>query len=238
LRNDYWVTVQARIAANNEAIRINKARRAIAGALMPPPGSPPFAYRPVYEALSALEPRDDERARRDYRAWRRERYGGFAAGIYHSEMADARRKAFTRSIHRTPVANDAYAREMTSGAAYSDDKDNGCAVSFGPWRQGPLPISHDEWRAHGYHIESIPAGLIPPRKDRELAARILAKSPGRPVGRPPLNGRAMTGAERVARYRAKNNSARRPTSVLGPTLSPMPLGLAAPGHPLTKTEPP
>jgi hypothetical protein len=58
----------------------------------------------------------------------------------------------------------------------------------------------------------------PPEK---LAAQVGARAPK--MGRPPVTGRAMTGRERIARYRAKNKSARRPTSVLGPTPSALPL---------------
>jgi hypothetical protein len=169
-----------------------------------PAGPPPFAYRAVYEALARLiTPWEYAQARLNYLAWRRERHGDFATGIFRLEMADARRRAGHRSVYRAPVANDDYGRKMTSGAAYSDDKNNGTARALGPWRQGVDPISHDEWRTRGYGMASIPAKLISSPKDRALLARVLAQSPGRDRGRPTVNDEPMTDAERQSDRRSR-----------------------------------
>jgi len=99
------------------------------------------------------------------------------------------------------------------------------------WRHAKQPFSHEEWAKLGCKVSSLPDGLMPSREDRELMARVLAKSPGRNRGRPPLGESAMTGAERVARHRAQKLSQLPATQRALPpgAAAPMPLWPAVPG---------
>jgi hypothetical protein len=188
----YQNKVRRRIERLEEQIRI-KARREVAARLIPPPGSPPFAYRPAFEIagkrpVSAAEDtearlhslRRAARHRADVRHPRPQREARgiyspmlsseqYACGVFALETADARTKAFTRAIWLTPDAANAY----------------------GAWRQGAPPFTHEEWERGGercFGVETMPD--TPSTADREMMARILAKSPGRKRGRPPkANGK-------------------------------------------------
>jgi hypothetical protein len=72
-------------------------------------------------------------------------------------------------------------------------------------------------------------GVIRACPPEKLAAQVGARAPK--MGRPPLTGRAMTGRERIARYRAKNKNARCPAGVIGSVPSTLSLELAVPGRP-------
>jgi hypothetical protein len=84
-----------------------------------------------------------------------------------------------------------------------------------------------EW-AQVYHVEQLPDGLMLAREDRELLARILAKSPGRNRGRPPLGDRAMTMVERAAKHRQSKTLPPQERHQPG-IVVPVPLGPAVPG---------
>jgi hypothetical protein len=110
----------------------------------------------------------------------------FARQLYLLEMRDARRKAFYASepaVETTDCGTMGYRSAMVPGVK---------------------PFNGGGWLLEGMKVSSFPDALLIPREDRELMARILAKSPGRPVGRPPKNGMwRMTGAEKVRDHRAR-----------------------------------
>jgi hypothetical protein len=68
----------------------------------------------------------------------------------------------------------------------------------GVWRQGAKP---PDWDKAGFSVVTLWPDL--PGETLVLFRRILAKSPGRKPGRPPIFGKAMTDAERKRRQRAK-----------------------------------
>jgi hypothetical protein len=129
----------------------------------------------------------------------------YACGICLLERMDAREKAFTRSRSGMPIAG-ACARRLVGSPVAPAGDDNGSTPGYGPWQQGARPIALDEWKAHGFSVKTIPEGLIIEREDRDLCARILAKSPGRSRGRPPIGDKATTGAERTRKYRLKEDA--------------------------------
>jgi hypothetical protein len=228
---EFWTKVRARQEAYEEAVKIRKTRQRIAAAIMPPPGSPPFAYRPVFEAEGRrrMSRAEAEEARRwllhrvaihkmDAPYASREEY---AVGIYALEMRDGKRKVFTRSRAAMPLAG--------SGTVAGD---TGVAAGIGPWRSGAPPLTRDELeRGFGvlspddaiqFHLKGdqgdgdlflsranvdlllriLANDLSQLTADRDLFARILAKSPGRKRGRPPTGERAMTNTERSRKHRA------------------------------------
>src|SRR5262249_14009084 len=83
------------------------------------------------------------------------------------------------------------------------ERDRGVVKRNGIWTVAQQPFSHEEWATLGCRVSSLPDGLMPSREDRELLARVLAKSPGRNRGRPSIGDRAMTNAEKVAKHRLK-----------------------------------
>jgi hypothetical protein len=202
----FWSKVRARREANEEAIRITQ----VIG---------PLAHRSEYEARGqaaalALTRADFERARLDYLAWLKERYGGKAA-YFWSELADAKRKAYSRRTARFPHVPAEYDRDTMRGEAAipspliigSWDEQNGFDLGddndtkgFGVIAQPTTGIAREEW--DGFEVSHHPMPTIVPA-DQRLCARILDKSPGRNRGRPPINLRAMTDAERKRRQRAK-----------------------------------
>jgi hypothetical protein len=191
---EFWTRVRYRNEKLQEQIRIRR-RREFATAIMPPAGSPPFAYRPAFRIagrrpVSQAEIDEARQLFRHRNAIHRadEPYSSveeYACGVYRLEMREAREKAFARSCWTAPVAKDAYARTYMDGLGPKADSDNG-AAALGAWQQGPQPISHDEWRARGYSVSSLLDALTLSREDRELLARVLAKSPGKSRGRPPM----------------------------------------------------
>jgi hypothetical protein len=237
----YWNLVRYRIEQHQNRIRISRARVKFAGAIMPPPGSPPFEYWPPFliagwrpvsqaeedEARELFRQRDAmRRVDREYRSPQE-----FASGIYGLEIRDAREKAFSRRVYRAPIADDAYARGYMAALGPKAQTDNGLAAAIGPWRQGAPPISHDEWDGRGYSVSSLPDGLMLAREDRELLARILEQSPGRARGRPPVLAErgAMTTAERKRRSRALKTFVPHERPEPG-IIVPPPQGSAVPGH--------
>jgi hypothetical protein len=117
------------------------------------------------------------------------------------DMRDARSKACTRGVMRTPVAEDEWSKYLLGSPASTGDFDTGVAEAFGPTRPGVKPISNEEWE-RGYEVKGLPFDLILPRDTRDMLARILAKSPGRKRGRPPLGEKAMTSTERSRKHHA------------------------------------
>ena len=161
------------------------------------PTSPDYGAPDSYSGGSFLPPRPQQKRRPP-------RTEEFACGIYALEMREARQKAFTRSQSGIPTADDAYARHLAGSPVVPAGEDNGSTPGYGLWQQGALPICRDEWDARGHDVETVPKRLILSPEDRGLAARVLAKSPGRNRGRPPSNGLwSMTNTERSRRHRAK-----------------------------------
>ena len=204
----YWALVRYRIEKQQNRIRISQLRERFADGILPPPGSPPFKYRPAFMVAG----------------WR---------PVSQAEEAEASRRS---AIHRVdweyPSPREPLALgEFASGVHQLEMRDacRWCRDGRGIWVQGAQPISAEEWGPHGYSVSSLPDGLMLTREDRELLARILKKSPGRNRGRPPIGERAMTEAKRQRRSRARR-------AVIAPvrgsqpgTVAPVPLGPAVPG---------
>jgi hypothetical protein len=222
---ELWTRVHARQDTLANVIRIRRAREQAhkkatnrqerlqeARALLPPSGSPPFAFRPAFERagerpVSRAEVEEAKELFFRRAAIRKANAGGlegipydgvseYACGVFALEMRDAKRKAFSRST------TSSLGKAAMGKGEEGDGTDNGAAPRFGPWRAGPLPIAYTEWRQMGFTVKRHPLSGITFEK-RKMLERILAKSPGRPRGRPPLDGKAMTSAERSKRYRAK-----------------------------------
>jgi len=120
--------------------------------------------------------------------------------------------------------------EYASGVCALEMRDPKLVKRNGVWTQMRRPIAGEEWASRGYTVNSLPDGLMLSREERELLARILAKSPGRNRGRPPIGERAMTAAERKQRSRNQKAKASLPRGRNEPsTAVPMPLGPAVPG---------
>ena len=148
---------------------------------------------------------------------RKERYEGKAA-YFWSELEDAKRKAYSRRRARFPYVPTEYDRDTAVGetaiptpwdelgGASSWHEQEGFDLGqddgdgFGVIVQGAIEIAREEWER--FVVTGHPMPTIVPA-DQKLCARILAKSPGRKRGRPPINGKAMTDAERKQRQRAK-----------------------------------
>src|SRR5215471_13771651 len=199
----YLALVRYRIEKQQKRIRISQLRERFAEGILPPPGSPPFKYRPAFMVAGwrpVSEAEEAEACRRsaihrvdwEYPSPREPlALAEFASGVHQLEMRDAFR------LRR-------------------DDR--------GVWVQGAQPISAEEWGSHGYSVSSLPDGLMLAREDRELLARILDKSSGRNRGRPAIGERAMTDAERQRRRRAIITPVSRgskPGIVVPPPLGPM-----------------
>jgi hypothetical protein len=202
---EFWTRVRYRVEKLQEQIRI-KRRQVFAAAIMPPAGSPPFDYRPAFR-IAGRRPVSQAEIDEALELFRRrnaihlvdEPYSSaeeFACGIYRLEMREARDKAFTRGERNGPRGIWA----ATKGAEEHDGTDGPGYLA--PLRQGPQPISRDEWRARGYSVSGLPDGLMLSREDRELLARVLAKSPGKSRGRPP-NLISRLPPERQRRRRVK-----------------------------------
>ena len=120
--------------------------------------------------------------------------------------------------------------EYASGVCALEMRDPKLVKRNGVWTQMRRPIAGEEWASRGYTVNSLPDGLMLSREERELLARILAKSPGRNRGRPPIGESAMTAAERKRRSRNQKAKASLPRGRNEPsTAVPMPLGPAVPG---------
>jgi hypothetical protein len=201
--------------ATNRQERLQEAR-----ALLPPPGSPPFAFRPAFEKagerpVSRAEIEEAKELFFRRAAIQKANAGGlegipydavseYACGIYAFELRAAKRKAFSRSKKSgfNPGGKTA-AMEEEEG----DGTDHGAAPTIGAWQAGPLPITYTEWRQMGFTTQRHVPLII--TEDRKMLERILSQSPGRTRGRPPLDGKAMTSAERGKKHRAKKQEKRK-----------------------------
>jgi hypothetical protein len=209
----YWNRVKFGIEKQQEAIRIiRQARRLRAEELLPPPGSPPFAYRAAYEAAGWRPIAPWETSHR-YGRWHRYGWGEGRFRPKDETECQSPRGGRKRSekvfglegpwrhvtpANRTDLADYATALrhlEQRDLRRLRRDKDS-------IWREGsPNQLSHAEWEAGNYRVE-VPR-LFLDDDDLLLLRRVLAKSPGRSPGRPPIGDRAMTDAERQCRCRAK-----------------------------------
>jgi hypothetical protein len=196
---DYWQKVLAKKEKQEAHLKIKKAKVTEIEDALARPGEPPFCNRAYVEficrPLADYDPTPDERVWRSYDDPYRSKHE-FARGIRKLEMAEGKQKAFTRSSSSVAVAPVPRRYEQIPKDSGEDD---GAARATGPWRQGALPISRDEWKARGYSVQQFPERLYFPPEDRQLAAKALAKSPGKPVGRPPRGERAKTKRSRKSR---------------------------------------
>jgi hypothetical protein len=204
--NAYWNKVKAGIERNGEAIRIIRLeRRRLAIELLPPPGSPPFAYRAAYEAAGwrPIAPHE----RQTDRMW----------GIGQHWPADIEKEC--SSPRDGPDLCD-YAREIRNLELQSIRHRLRLQRRDGVWREGlPNQLSHEDWQVGGNLPGRSAYSTELPRLlddgDALLLRRVLAKSPGRPPGRPPIGNRRMTDAERQRRRRARWQSPK-PASAVSP----------------------
>jgi hypothetical protein len=231
----YWNRAKFGIEKQQEAIRIiRQARRLRAEELLPPPGSPPFAYRAAYEAAGwrPIAPwetiRDSGRFRPE--GFERQLVGEttFWRGTTE-DLAD-----YAHTVRRLEL------REIRRQMAWQ-------RRGSGVWQEGsPNQLSAEDWqggkshyRAHkawadagnegdppAYSVE-VPR-LFLEEDDLLLLHRILAKSPGRSPGRPPIGDCAMTDAERQCRCRAKAKW--KPASAVSPQTNSLalPISVGAP----------
>jgi hypothetical protein len=202
---DYWRKVERLIEKRNEQIKIKRDKLAQIEKVLEGSTSAPHEWRDWYEFVCTdpdrYDPRGESYVRPDYDT-PYDSIHEYARGIRKLEMADAKRKAFTRSVSTVAVANVPTANGAWRNAADSGN-DDGAARAIGPWRQGTQPISYDEWKARGYGVKAAQERLIHSREDRDSLARIFAKSPGRLRGRPLKGERAMTSTERSRKRRAR-----------------------------------
>jgi hypothetical protein len=183
----YWNNVKFRREKQQEAIRIVPARNERvrrAEELLPPPGSPPFAYRAAYEAAGwrPIAPHEHQ-----------------MSGLGRHWPKDVEKEC--QSPRQGPDWID-YAREVRNLELRDIRRQMAWQRRDGVWREGsPNQLSYQDWETGGYHVK-VPR---PFQNDDDLLLlrRILARSPGRPPGRPPIGERAMTEAERQAKRRAK-----------------------------------
>jgi hypothetical protein len=113
----------------------------------------------------------------------------FAIGIYQLELRDAQRKAFARRKSAIPTL-----RNPLDASRHERDDVGGEGDGFGVIVGGEIAL--EEW--DGFKIKDYPMRR---RADQDLCARILAKSPGRKRGRPPIGAQAMSDKERKQRQR-------------------------------------
>jgi hypothetical protein len=209
---EFWTRVWGRRDRNDEATRIRRKKAKTKHFLTEARERFEDAgWRPVSDAEIAEATELFQRIRAARRAGSDLPYHSkaeFASGIYALEMADAYRKCHTRRVeYGAPgVSAEDKTRKNSDGAwvkaEVEKDCDGGWAKAYGPIRQEQfVGIAHDEW--DGFHIENPPPAAEISTEDRKLCARILAKSPGRKVGRPPDGERKMTDAERQQKRRAK-----------------------------------
>jgi hypothetical protein len=148
--------------------------------------------------------------------------------VSQAEEAEARELFRRRNAHRRAAPQkigsfwfgccspeEVCAREM---------RDPKLVKHHGVWTQMRRPIAGEEWESGGYTVSSLPDAVMLAREDRELCARILAKSPGRNRGRPSIGERAMTAAERKRRNRNQKAKTSLPRGRNAPGVVPMPLG--------------
>jgi hypothetical protein len=177
---EFWACVHSRQKAYAEAIRIIKTRQRIVEVILPPPGSPPYQFRPAFEvagrrdltvaeaeeaqrvslrraAISVAEAKENQRLMGRHLACDLEE---FAVGVHQFELRDSKRKGSFKRLVLDPLEGD---------------------DSLGSWQ---MAVPSSEELAGAYSIETLPEELILTVEDRELCARILAKSPGRKRGRP------------------------------------------------------
>jgi hypothetical protein len=171
---------------------------------MPSPGSPPFEYRPAFQIAGwrPVSEQEQEEARGLFlRRNAPRRLGLHKIGSFwfcrHHNLSGEPRQGYAEGI---------YASEMADARALIRD-------------------GRSEW-AQVYRVEQLPDGLMLAREDQELLARILAKSPGKNRGRPPIGELAMTDAERKRRSRKTLPPQERHQPGI---VVPVPLGPAVPG---------
>jgi hypothetical protein len=209
---EFWTRVRGRRDCSDEAIRIRRKKAKAKHFLTEARERFEAAgWRPVSDAEIAEAKELFRRIRAARRAGADLPYRSkaeFAAGIYALEMRDAYQKCHTRRVEYGAagvLSKEDKTRKNSDGAwvktAKEKDRDTGWARAYGPTRQETQFIAHDEWG--GFHIENPHPSVDISTEDRKLCARILAKSPGRPVGRPPEGERAMTDAERQQKRRDK-----------------------------------
>jgi hypothetical protein len=223
--NGYWNKVKAGIERNEAAIRIiRRERRRLAIELLPPPGSPPFAYRPAYEAAGW----------RPIAPWEADQASGlpkFGVPLSRERQKELRKKPkYVGRFRPEKVCQSPREGQDLADYAHTARRLELRGIRDqlrwqrrgGVWQERSRnPLSAEDWhggkshfRAHRAWINRGNEGDIPaysvevPRlflDDEELLLlrRILAKSPGRSRGRPPNGDRAMTDAERQQKHRAK-----------------------------------
>ena len=121
------------------------------------------------------------------------------------------------------------ALEDYASGVYGLEARSGLVKRHGVWTQMRRPIAGEEWESRGYTVNSLPDGLMLSREERELLARILAKSPGRKRGRPLIGEQPLNALQRKRRERAKAKTLLpRERNEPGAVVS-VPLGHAAPG---------
>jgi hypothetical protein len=116
--------------------------------------------------------------------------------------------------------------DYASGVCWLEAR-SGLVKRHGVWTQMGRPIAGEEWASRGYTVSSLPDGLMLSREERELLARILAKSPGRKRGRPLIGEQPLNALQRKRRERAKAK-ALLPRESTEPGAVSLPLG-AVPG---------
>src|SRR6516225_5662176 len=156
----YWNLVRYRIEKLQNQIRASQVREQVAEARLPPPGSPPFEYRPAFimagwRPVSGAEEAEARELFRRRHAMRRTepiKIGSFWFGrTPHSSVEE--------------YASGVFRLEMQTACALVRD-------GRGIWVQ--RSAGHERMQADGYRVESLPDELMLEREDRELLARILA----------------------------------------------------------------
>jgi hypothetical protein len=231
----FWSKVRARIEANEDAARIKPfavrvrheaaAQKAAVGLSAADHERARLdylewikdrfqqEYGARFEAALGCPPRSDARD------WN---HGPRHAAYFRAALAEAERKAYARRRARFPYVPEKYDRDTVKGRAAiptpwdelggqaswheADGFELGGDYGGDPGGvivQGAPSIAREEW--DGMEVEEYDMPYVS-AADQALLARILAKSPGRKRGRPPVNGKAMTDAERQRRHRAREDA--------------------------------
>ena len=214
----YWALVRCRIEKQQNRIKISQLRERFADGILPPPGSPPFEYRPAFTVAGWRPVSEAEEA--EARESSRRRKASRRVGI-DVPIGDPIRPGPPYWEYPSPRDPSALA-EYASAVYRLEAHELRLAKINGVWRQTRHEVFGD-----GFTVSSLPDGLMLTREDRELLARILDKSPGRNRGRPAIGERAMTAAERQRRSRAV--IAPVPRGSQPGIVVPPPLGPAVPG---------
>jgi hypothetical protein len=181
----YWNLVRYRIEKHLNRIKISQARERFAEAGLPPPGSPPFAYRPAFmiagwRPVSWAEEAEARELQRRIAAVRRTRKEP-EPNLENLLYSKPRHQAGLYAEWPPEYAPAVYRLEMETARALVRDGRN-------VWVQ--RAPGHEWMQADGYSVETLPDELMLSREDRELLARILEQSPGRERGRPPIGENA------------------------------------------------